>query len=157
MAATGLALDYASRSPAARIVTQKSLIRRIGYVSRPVHGLALAEIARIVSVCRARNAAANVCGVLLFTGLEFAQVLEGPSDAIATVWQKICTDARHRDLVTLFDEHASTMWFGDWRVGFPSDVATVTQIAAWRTRTPADGNEKRRAEVRTLLATVDAI
>jgi len=130
MAATGLALDYASRSPAARILTQKPLIRRIGYVSRPVHGLALAEIARIVSVCRSRNTAANVCGVLLFTGLDFAQLLEGPSDAVATVWQNICADNRHRDLVTLFDEHAPTMWFGDWRVGFPSDAATASQIAA---------------------------
>ena len=133
------------------------MIRRIGYVSRPAPGLALVEIARIVSVCRARNAAANVCGVLLFTGLEFAQVIEGPSDAIATVRQKICADARHRDLVTLFDEHVPTMWFGDWRVGFPSDVATVNQIAAWRTRTPADWDENRRTEVRTLLASVDAI
>ena len=133
------------------------MIRRIGYVSRPVPGLALVEIARIVSVCRARNNAANVLGVLLFTGLDFAQVLEGPSDAVASVWQKICADARHRDLVTLFDEHASTMWFGDWRVGFPSDVATVNQIAQWRRRTPQEWDEKRRAEVRTLLASVDAI
>lgn len=133
------------------------MIRRIGYVSRPVPGLALVEIARIVSVCRARNNAANVRGVLLFTGLDFAQVLEGPSDAVASVWRKICADARHRDLVTLFDEHASTMWFGDWRVGFPSDVATVNQIAQWRRRTPQEWDEKRRAEVRTLLASVDAI
>jgi len=133
------------------------MIRRIGYVSRPVPGLALAEIARIVSVCRARNNAANVLGVLLFTGLDFAQVLEGPSDAVASVWRKICADARHRDLVTLFDEHASTMWFGDWRVGFPSDVATVNQIAQWRRRTPQEWDEKRRTEVRTLLASVDAI
>ena len=133
------------------------MIRRIGYVSRPVPGLALVEIARIVSVCRARNNAANVLGVLLFTGLDFAQVLEGPSDAVASVWRKICADARHRDLVTLFDEHASTMWFEDWRVGFPSDIATVNQIAQWRRRTPQEWDEKRRAEVRTLLASVDAI
>lgn len=133
------------------------MIRRIGYVSRPVPGLALVEIARIVSVCRARNNAANVRGVLLFTGLDFAQVLEGPSDAVASVWRKICADARHRDLVTLFDEHASTMWFEDWRVGFPSDIATVNQIAQWRRRTPQEWDEKRRAEVRTLLASVDAI
>jgi hypothetical protein len=133
------------------------MIRRIGYVSRPVPGLALVEIARIVSVCRARNNAANVLGVLLFTGLDFAQVLEGPSDAVASVWRKICADARHRDLVTLFDEHASTMWFEDWRVGFPSDIATVNQIAQWRRRTPQEWDEKRRTEVRTLLASVDAI
>lgn len=133
------------------------MIRRIGYVSRPVPGLALVEIARIVSVCRARNNAANVRGVLLFTGLDFAQVLEGPSDAVASVWRKICADARHRDLVTLFDEHASTMWFEDWRVGFPSDIATVNQIAQWRRRTPQEWDEKRRTEVRTLLASVDAI
>ena len=133
------------------------MIRRIGYVSRPVPGLALAEIARIVSVSRARNNAANICGVLLFTGVDFAQVLEGPLDAVATVWQRICADARHRDLVTLFDEHALTMWFGDWRVGFPSDVATVNQIAAWRRQTPAESDERQRTEVRTLLASVDAI
>ena len=133
------------------------MIRRIGYVSRPVPGLALAEIARIVSVCRARNALANVGGVLLFTGLDFAQLLEGPSAAVADVWQRICADARHRDLVTLFDEHALTPWFGDWRVGFPSDSATVNQIADWRQRTWDAWDDTRRAEMRALLSSVDAI
>jgi Sensors of blue-light using FAD len=133
------------------------MIRRIGYVSRPVPGLALAEIPRIVSLCRARNGSAGIRGVLLFTGLEFAQLLEGPSEPVANIWERIRNDCRHHDLVTLFDERALTPWFPDWRVGFPSDSTIVSQIASWRKRPTGAWDEASRTEMRMLLASIDAI
>ena len=120
--------------------------RRIGYVSRPVAGLSLVEIPRIVSTSRARNDAAGIRGMLIFTGLEFA-----------LLWEKIRVDPRHCDLVTLFDERTLAPWYSDWRVGFPSDSPTAGQIAAWRRRPATAWDEQRRAELRMLLSSIDAI
>jgi Sensors of blue-light using FAD len=133
------------------------MIRRIGYVSRPVPGLSLAEIPRIVSICRARNAAAKIRGVLVFTGVEFAQLIEGPPESVVALWLKLHRDPRHCDLVTLFDERAPTPWFTEWRVGFSSDAATVSQIAHWRELPPSRWDDAQRAEMRQLLSSIDAI
>ena len=67
------------------------------------------------------------------------------------------TDDRHCDVVTLFDERASSPWYSDWRVGFPSDSETAGQIAAWRRRRAEAWDEQRRAELRMLLSSIDAI
>lgn len=133
------------------------MIRRIAYVSRPVSGLSLCEIPRIVSTSRAHNDIAGIGGVLIFTGLEFAQLIEGPSQPVAELWDRIRADSRHCDLVTLFDERALTPWYSDWRTGFPSDSVTAGQIAAWRRRPLAAWDEQRRGELRLLLSSIDAI
>jgi hypothetical protein len=133
------------------------MIRRIGYVSHPVPGLSLAEIPRIVATCRARNDAEGVRGILIFTGLDFAQLVEGPPGSVADLWARIRADNRHHDVVTMFDERALSTWFSDWRVGFPSDPATIGQIAAWRQRPAATWHDAARAEVKTLLSAIDAL
>ena len=109
------------------------MIRRLGFVSRPIAGLSRLEIPRIVAISRARNATDDIRGVQAFTGLDFAQVIEGPEGAVANLWLRIRADDRHCDIVTLVDERAQACWFEDWRVAFPSDGPTVGRIASWRT------------------------
>ena len=133
------------------------MIRRLAYVSRPRPGLALVEIPRIVATSRVHNAPVGITGILLFTGQDFAELLEGPPTSVAHLWSRIRADERHCDLVTLFDERAQSPWFADWRMGFPSDSRTVKQIAAWRERAAATWDAASRAEVRAVLAVVDAI
>lgn len=132
------------------------MIRRLAYVSRPRPNLSLVEIPRIVAICRSHNAADGITGVLLFTGLDFAQLIEGEPDMVAALWARIQADDRHRDLVTFIDERAPQRWFPDWRVGFPSDSVLVAQIAAWR-----EGRrlwtEAERSDFRRVLAAADAL
>jgi Sensors of blue-light using FAD len=132
------------------------MIRRLAYVSRPRPNLPLVEIPRIVAICRAHNEMDGITGVLLFTGLDFAQLIEGELDVVAALWARIQADDRHRDIHTFLDERAPSRWFPDWRVGFPSDSTVVGQIAAWREGTRL-WTESERADLRGLLATADTL
>ena len=132
------------------------MIRRIAYVSRPRTGLSFAEIPRIVAASRARNTLSGITGVLLFTGQDFAQLIEGPPRPVADLWQCIRADPRHHDLAVFLDERAPAPWFGDWRVGFPSDAVVTAQIDAWRKR-GSQWDDAQRCELRRLLAAIDAV
>jgi hypothetical protein len=132
------------------------MIRRIAYASRPQPGLSFAEIPRIVTASRTRNTLSGLTGVLLFTGRDFAQLIEGPPQPVADLWRCICADPRHHDLALFLDEHTPAPWFGDWRVGFPSDPAVTAQIDSWRKRS-GQWDDARRGELRRLLAAIDAV
>jgi hypothetical protein len=109
-----------------------TMIRRLAYVSRPRPGLPLVEIPRIVARCRVRNELDGITGVLLFTGLEFAHLIEGSPNNVTDVWARIRADDRHCDIVALLDEQSPSRHFADWRMGFPSANGLATQIAVWR-------------------------
>jgi len=132
------------------------MIRRLAFVSRPVVGLSLLEIPRIVAIGRSRNAANDIRGVQVFTGLDFAQLIEGPESAVADLWLRIRADSRHGDIVTLVDELTPRCWFQDWRVAFPSDGPTVGRIASWRTSV-ATWDDAWRAELKDVFSSLDAV
>jgi hypothetical protein len=132
------------------------MFRRLAYVSRPRPNLPRTEIPRIVSVSRVRNAQDGIGGVLLFTGMDFVQLIEGEVLAVAALWSRIHADPRHRDIAALLDERADDRWFADWRVGFPSDAATINLIAAWRER-ECLRDDTERGQLRLLFANADAM
>lgn len=61
-----------------------------------------------------RNARLNVRGALVVTSHFFAQRLEGPPEAIATLMRSIARDPRHRDLRIVEDLDQRTARFKDW-------------------------------------------
>jgi hypothetical protein len=132
------------------------MMRRLAFVSRPVIGLSLLEIPRIVSISRSRNAANDIRGVQVFTGLDFAQLIEGPESAVSDLWRRIRADSRHGDIVTLVDERSPQCWFQDWRVAFPSDGPTVGRIATWRTSVAA-WDDDWCAELKAAFSSLDAV
>jgi len=112
------------------------MIRRIAYVSRPRAGMSLTELPRIVAACRAHNEIDRITGVLLFTGLDFAQLIEGAPEPVERLWARLLDDDRHEGILRLLDTRADSRWFADWRVGFPSERAFVDRIAQWRAQGP---------------------
>jgi hypothetical protein len=76
------------------------------------------QVREILATARRVNAERGVTGVLLFSDHCFAQVLEGPPDAVATVYAAIQRDPRHRDLVVLHDHPVNRRSFGAWSMGF---------------------------------------
>ncbi|PHP92241.1 diguanylate phosphodiesterase [Pantoea agglomerans] len=59
------------------------------------------------------NAAHDVTGILLFNGTHFFQLLEGPEAGIQTVYQQICADRRHHNVVELMRDYAPYRRFGN--------------------------------------------
>ena len=59
------------------------------------------------------NESSNITGILLFNGTHFFQVLEGPEQAVKAVYNRICQDQRHHNLVELMRDYAPSRRFGN--------------------------------------------
>jgi hypothetical protein len=76
-----------------------------------------AEIDQILAASRVNNAAVGITGALMFNAGYFAQVLEGPQQAVEATFERIQQDARHGDVSLLsFDEAAPA--FAAWSMAF---------------------------------------
>ena len=60
-----------------------------------------AEISHILTAARFNNSRKGVTGALLFNSGYFAQVLEGPREAVEQIFEKIQRDDRHGDVTVL--------------------------------------------------------
>lgn len=66
----------------------------------------------MVAKANNKNEQSDVTGILLFDGLHFFQLLEGPRDAVQGIYHRICADARHHNLVELMHDYAPARRFG---------------------------------------------
>lgn len=55
----------------------------------------------------------GVTGILLFNGTHFFQLLEGPEEAVLSIYDGICNDPRHHNLVELLRDYAPARRFGN--------------------------------------------
>jgi len=55
----------------------------------------------------------EVTGILLFNGTHFFQVLEGPEKDVLSIYEGICQDPRHHNLVELLRDYAPARRFGN--------------------------------------------
>jgi hypothetical protein len=76
------------------------------------------ELRAIVSAARRHNKADNVTGALLFTGMGFVQVLEGPREVVERTFEHIAMDRRHADVTVLSFTPTQQRSFPDWSMGF---------------------------------------
>ncbi|PWS36034.1 hypothetical protein DFH01_19345 [Falsiroseomonas bella] len=100
-------------------------LRRVIYVSHTVTdpdepiGPVLASI---LTAARRNNPRIGVTGALLYTARRFAQVLEGPPEAVEAIFETIQCDLRH-DHVTVLEVSAPTVRaFADWSMAFVADA-----------------------------------
>ena len=75
-------------------------------------------VEELVLKWRIYNEANRVTGMLLFTGVRFAQFIEGPASAIAALTASISADDRHEDLVILPPAPFAGRRFADWSLGY---------------------------------------
>jgi hypothetical protein len=87
---------------------------QLTYISSATASMDEQQVAAILQQSRLNNAAAGITGLLLYDGRRFLQALEGPSQAVDTVYQRIKADARHRALVLLSSRAVTDRAFGDW-------------------------------------------
>jgi len=99
------------------------------------------ELARIVDVSRIRNARMSVTGALLFTGVRFAQCIEGPETGVAAIRQSIASDTRHAAVTTLMEGPIAQRRFSDWSLAYagPSPSVRTAINRAMREAGPVAG------------------
>lgn len=94
-----------------------SLVRLI-YCSRFAPGLSAADIEKILEQSRKNNPAQGITGVLCYGPGVFLQCLEGPRDAVNTLFIKIAQDPRNRDVTLLEYDDIAERVFGDWSMAY---------------------------------------
>lgn len=105
----------------------------IMYVSSSRVGLGYSDIFDILESSRRSNAQLDITGVLLYFRGRFMQYIEGPRDALESVFARIRSDPRHHDLTELLHEPIKTREFSGWRLAFAApDVPGIASTVAMR-------------------------
>ena len=71
------------------------------YISHAVKPMSRLDLAAINRNAVRRNAGSNITGTLLYVNGLFVGTLEGPKDAVLTLYNKVRRDDRHEDVVTV--------------------------------------------------------
>lgn len=128
-----------SASPASpdNFSTQKMAlhpIHQLIYVSDLV-GKDERHLAPILESAVRRNTEDGITGMLLYSGGNFLQVLEGPKDAVQATYDRICKDSRHRNTTLLLEQDIAERQFGSWSMGYrqlsAEDVARFPEHAPY--------------------------
>lgn len=124
------------------------------YVSRATIAREEADkaIDAIVAVSRRRNAALDVTGALIFSGDSFAQIIEGPTEAIAELRASILRDERHGELLTVAEGTGQVSRdFAGWSLAYSGTALFVErEIERIRATAPAEPHHSQR-DLRRLL------
>jgi hypothetical protein len=75
-------------------------------------------VSDILAAARKNNDRLSVTGALLCSGGWFAQVLEGPFNAVETIFESIQLDQRHQDVTVLYFRPLEKRAFGTWSMAF---------------------------------------
>ena len=127
--------SFTGKRTAASVDTSSKGLVALVYVSSATGQLGQAQIDRLLESSRRFNASAGVTGTLLHHDGAFLQYLEGPSDGLARVWQRVVACRMHHGITELVREPVPARQFDRWHMGFAQAPATVLQRLAqaqWR-------------------------
>ena len=89
-------------------------------------------IARILAKSRKNNARLDVVGGLLFGEGYFLQCLEGDARVVQSLYSRIESDKRHRDVTVLLQSSISTRTFGAWSMKYvPGEQRLQALLRLW--------------------------
>lgn len=76
----------------------------------------------------ANNKAHHITGILLYINGSFLQVLEGLPKQVGDLYEKICTDPRHKHAVKVLEVEAPAREFSEWSMGYAAIEAQELDI-----------------------------
>ncbi len=89
-------------------------MHRLVYFSNANLDLNVSAIESMVDKSAERNRPLQISGALLYNGLNFLQILEGPHQTLTPLYLQIRKDPRHSGVVKLVHERISTRIYPDW-------------------------------------------
>ena len=99
---------------------------RMFYISAAKRLVTASELSDILAVSRERNRLDNITGVILYQEGSFAQVLEGPEDAVRACFARIEKDRRHSGCAIILEETAEARLFDGWDM----EIVSMVKMAA---------------------------
>ena len=101
------------------------------------------EVADIVAVSSEHNAHAGITGGLVRAGGYFAQLLEGPTEAVKALMERIDRDPRHADVSVVRIAARGKRRLSDWSMAYAGESTYVAnQIAPLFGPGPAAARER---------------
>ncbi|EOH6203060.1 BLUF domain-containing protein, partial [Citrobacter farmeri] len=88
------------------------MLTTIIYRSHLCDDVPVKALESMVAAANLTNGHADVTGILLFNGTHFFQLLEGPDENVKAIYQAICEDKRHYNVVELLCDHGPSRRFG---------------------------------------------
>ncbi|ENF6038168.1 diguanylate phosphodiesterase [Citrobacter amalonaticus] len=88
------------------------MLTTIIYRSHLCDDVPVKALESMVAAANLTNGRADVTGILLFNGTHFFQLLEGPDENVKAIYQAICEDKRHYNVVELLCDHGPSRRFG---------------------------------------------
>ena len=98
---------------------------RLVYVSTAAETLTDKDIGDIVATAQRINAERDITGLLLFNGLNFMQILEGPRKNVDDVFARISVDPRHISVVAILQEPMGARVFHNWAMIYKYVLASA--------------------------------
>jgi hypothetical protein len=93
------------------------MLVRLLYVSRLADPSKPEAIEGILAESRIHNPALGITGILCYGGGLFLQAIEGGRGQVSELYNHICKDKRHKDVVLLDFQEISERRFGGWTMG----------------------------------------
>ena len=109
------------------------------------------DIEAILQVSRRNNARDGISGGLLFSRNSFAQVLEGPADAVEAAFERIQCDERHSEVSVVQSGPVTTRDFPEWSMAYSGAVRTDCPVAGMVIDNAFSGQSSGGDEVLDLL------
>lgn len=88
------------------------------YVSSAREPLSADDLFALLNTSRRNNQRQGITGMLLYKGGNFMQALEGETESIRRLHEKIQRDRRHHGLLTLLERPIEARQFTQWSMGF---------------------------------------
>ena len=88
------------------------------YVSFATTPMSDDELRELLKIAREKNQALDVTGMLLYRDGFFIQALEGEEDTVTSLYEKIKTDPRHRNVLQVYRQVIKNRSFDEWSMGF---------------------------------------
>jgi hypothetical protein len=88
------------------------------YVSSSTCEMSPTGLEQLLRKARLSNSSCAITGVLLYSGGNFMQVLEGPRPAVMDTYSRIRLSKLHRDVIELTSEAAPCRQFAGWSMAY---------------------------------------
>ena len=94
------------------------MLTQMVYISKASQEFTDEGLVDLLEKSRQKNAALGITGMLLYKSGKFLQVLEGNTEVVEQLFDRIRNDSRHYDFTPLSIVPVKQREFGDWSMAF---------------------------------------
>lgn len=95
-------------------------LERLVYSSRATEPLGTLDLFNLLNQAREKNSRLGITGHLLYADGLFTQCIEGPPEAVESLWNALFKDPRHDALQILSRQPVQARRFEEWAMAFSS-------------------------------------